>query len=84
MGGATIQWLRDEMKMIATAAESEGLAKSVKDTGGVYLVPAFTGLGAPWWDMYSQGHADWHDPRHGSRRMWCVRRWNPSPISRPT
>ena len=55
MGGATIQWLRDEMKMIATAAESEGLAKSVKDTGGVYLVPAFTGLGAPWWDMYSRG-----------------------------
>ena len=55
MGGATIQWLRDEMKMIATAAESEGLAKSVKDTGGVYLVPAFPGLGAPWWDMYSRG-----------------------------
>ena len=55
MGGATIQWLRDEMKMIATAAESEGLAKSVKDTGGVYLVSAFTGLGAPWWDMYSRG-----------------------------
>ena len=55
MGGATIQWLRDEMKMIATAAESEGLTKSVKDTGGVYLVPAFTGLGAPWWDMYSRG-----------------------------
>ena len=55
MGGATIQWLRDEMKLIATAAESEGMAKSVKDTGGVYLVPAFTGLGAPWWDMYSRG-----------------------------
>ena len=55
MGGATIQWLRDEMKMISTAAESESVAKSVKDTGGVYLVPAFTGLGAPWWDMYSRG-----------------------------
>ena len=55
MGGATIQWLRDEMKLIASAAESEGVAKSVKDTGGVYLVPAFTGLGAPWWDMYSRG-----------------------------
>ena len=55
MGGATIQWLRDEMKLISTAAESEGMAKSVKDTGGVYLVPAFTGLGAPWWDMYSRG-----------------------------
>ena len=55
MGGATIQWLRDEMKLISTAAESEGVATSVKDTGGVYLVPAFTGLGAPWWDMYSRG-----------------------------
>ena len=55
MGGATVQWLRDEMKMITTAAESEGVATSVKDTGGVYLVPAFTGLGAPWWDMYSRG-----------------------------
>ena len=55
MGGATIQWLRDEMKLIATAAESEAVATSVKDTGGVYLVPAFTGLGAPWWDMYSRG-----------------------------
>ncbi len=55
MGGATIQWLRDEMKLITTAAESEGVATSVKDTGGVYLVPAFTGLGAPWWDMYSRG-----------------------------
>ena len=55
MGGATIQWLRDEMKLITTAAESESVATSVKDTGGVYLVPAFTGLGAPWWDMYSRG-----------------------------
>ena len=55
MGGATIQWLRDELKLIATAAESEQVAVSVKDTGGVYLVPAFTGLGAPWWDMYSRG-----------------------------
>ena len=55
MGGATIQWLRDEMKLISTAAESEAVAMTVKDTGGVYLVPAFTGLGAPWWDMYSRG-----------------------------
>ncbi len=55
MGGAAIQWLRDELKMISSAAESEILAASVKDTGGVYLVPAFTGLGAPWWDMYSRG-----------------------------
>ena len=55
MGGATIQWLRDEMRLLATAAESESVATSVKDTGGVYLVPAFTGLGAPWWDAYSRG-----------------------------
>ena len=55
MGGATIQWLRDEMKMITRASESEGLAESVTGTGGVYLVPAMTGLGAPWWDMYSRG-----------------------------
>ena len=55
MGGATIQWLRDELKILSTAAESEALAQSVSSTGGVYLVPAFTGLGAPWWDMYSRG-----------------------------
>ena len=55
MGGATIQWLRDELKIIHAASESESLAQSVPSTGGVYLVPAFTGLGAPWWDMYSRG-----------------------------
>lgn len=55
MAGATIQWLRDEMHLLETSAESEGVARSVPDTGGVYLVPAFTGLGAPWWDAYSRG-----------------------------
>ncbi len=55
VAGAAIQWLRDELKMISTAAESETLATSIEDTGGVYLVPAFTGLGAPWWDMYARG-----------------------------
>ena len=55
MGGATIQWLRDQLQIIKTAPESEAIATSVPDTGGVYLVPAFTGLGAPWWDMYSRG-----------------------------
>ena len=55
MGGATIQWLRDELKIIDHAAETETLAASIPGTGGVYLVPAFTGLGAPWWDMYSRG-----------------------------
>ncbi len=55
VGGAVIQWLRDEMKMITRASETEMIANSVKDSGGVYLVPSFTGLGAPYWDMYSRG-----------------------------
>ena len=54
-GGAVIQWLRDEMRLIADSADSEYYASKVSDTGGVYLVPAFTGLGAPWWDMYARG-----------------------------
>lgn len=55
MTGATMQWLRDELQIIDSAAESEALAAGVPDTGGVYLVPAFTGLGAPHWDMYARG-----------------------------
>ena len=55
MGGATVQWLRDEMKLISSSAESEQLAQSVPDTAGVFLVPAFTGLGAHYWDMYARG-----------------------------
>ncbi|MBQ3864734.1 MAG: glycerol kinase GlpK [Clostridia bacterium] len=55
VAGAAVQWLRDEMKMIKTAAETEEIALSIKNTGGVYLVPAFTGLGAPYWDMYGRG-----------------------------
>lgn len=55
MGGATIQWLRDGLGLISTAAESEKVAQTVPDAGGVYLVPAFTGLGAPYWDMYARG-----------------------------
>lgn len=55
IAGAAIQWLRDEMKMIQNAAESEVLAQSVPDTGGVYVVPAFVGLGAPYWDQYARG-----------------------------
>ena len=55
MTGATMQWLRDELQIINSAAESESLAAGVPDTGGVYLVPAFTGLGAPHWDMYARG-----------------------------
>jgi glycerol kinase len=55
VGGAVVQWLRDGLGVIAHAAESEALATSVKDAGGVYLVPAFTGLGAPHWDPYARG-----------------------------
>jgi len=53
--GSAMQWLRDELHMIRDAAESEALAATVPDTQGVYLVPAFTGLGAPYWDMYARG-----------------------------
>ena len=55
VGGAVIQWLRDSLGLISSARESEPLAESVPDTNGVYLVPAFTGLGAPHWDMYARG-----------------------------
>lgn len=55
VGGAVIQWLRDEMRFLTESADSEYFAGKVSDTGGVYLVPAFTGLGAPWWDMYARG-----------------------------
>ena len=53
--GAAVQWLRDGLGLVRTAAETEELARSVPDSGGVYLVPAFSGLGAPWWDMYARG-----------------------------
>jgi len=55
IAGAVVQWLRDGLGIIKDAAETEGLAESVADTGGVYLVPAFTGLGAPYWDAYARG-----------------------------
>ena len=53
--GSAIQWLRDELGLIGTSHECDLLAESVPDAGGVYLVPAFTGLGAPYWDMYARG-----------------------------
>ena len=53
--GAAVQWLRDGLGIITTAAETEAMALSVKDTGGVYFVPAFSGMGAPFWDMYARG-----------------------------
>ena len=55
VAGAAVQWLRDRLGIIGTAAETETLAESVPDTAGVYLVPAFVGLGAPYWDPYARG-----------------------------
>jgi len=55
IAGAAIQWLRDELQIVRDAAETEAMAKAVKDTGGVYFVPAFVGLGAPHWDAYARG-----------------------------
>ena len=55
VAGAAIQWLRDELRVIDSAADSEYMAKKVKDTHGCYVVPAFTGLGAPYWDQYARG-----------------------------
>ncbi|CDF58386.1 glycerol kinase GlpK [Thermobrachium celere] len=55
IAGAVIQWLRDELRMIKSAAESEEYATAVEDSNGVYVVPAFVGMGAPYWDMYARG-----------------------------
>lgn len=55
VGGAVIQWIRDELELVNDAADTEYFAGKVKDNGGVYVVPAFTGLGAPYWDMYARG-----------------------------
>ena len=55
IAGAVVQWLRDEMQLVRTASQTEEAARSVEDTNGVYLVPAFTGLGAPYWDAYARG-----------------------------
>lgn len=55
VGGAVIQWLRDELGLIRDSSDSQYFASKVKDNGGVYIVPAFTGLGAPYWDMYARG-----------------------------
>lgn len=55
VGGAVIQWLRDELRFITESRDAEYYAQKVPDSGGVYIVPAFTGLGAPYWDMYARG-----------------------------
>jgi glycerol kinase len=55
IAGAVVQWLRDELKIIETAPQIEELASNVPDSGGVYMVPAFAGLGAPYWNQYARG-----------------------------
>lgn len=55
VAGASVQWLRDELKIISHAAETQAMAQAIPDTGGVYFVPAFVGLGAPYWDSYARG-----------------------------
>lgn len=55
VGGAVVQWLRDELQIVHDAQDTEYFASKIKDTGGVYVVPAFVGLGAPHWDMYARG-----------------------------
>ena len=55
VAGAAVQWLRDEMGLVKSAAETEEVARSIPDSGNVFVVPAFTGLGAPYWDMYGRG-----------------------------
>ncbi|MEG0899089.1 MAG: glycerol kinase GlpK [Oscillospiraceae bacterium] len=55
VGGAVVQWLRDELRLIVESKDTEYFATKVKDNGGVYVVPAFTGFGAPYWDMYARG-----------------------------
>ena len=71
IAGAVIQWLRDELGVITDAAESEQLASEAEDTGGVYFVPAFVGLGAPHWDMYARGTIT--GLTRGTRRCHLVR-----------
>lgn len=55
IGGASVQWLRDELRLVNESRDTEYFARKVKDNGGVYVVPAFVGLGAPYWDMYARG-----------------------------
>ena len=57
VGGASVQWLRDEMRLVKTASQTEEYATSVTDTNGMYIVPAFVGMGAPYWDQYARGTA---------------------------
>ena len=71
IGGAVIQWLRDEMEFLSKSSDAEVMAQKVADTGGVYIVPAFTGIGAPYWDMYARGGI--FGITRGTRREHIVR-----------
>ncbi len=71
IAGAIIQWLRDELKLIASASETESIAQSVEDSNGVFLVPAFVGLGSPHWDMFARGSL--FGLTRGSNRAHIVR-----------
>ncbi len=75
IGGASIQWLRDELKLISDAADSEYFATKVKDSNGVYVVPAFTGLGAPYWDPYARGAIFGLTRGANSNRWWRCWTW---------
>ena len=75
IAGAAIQWLRDEMRILKDAAASEACCLSVEDTNGVYVVPAFTGLGAPYWDPYARG-AVFGLTRGAKRNILCAQRLN--------
>ncbi len=79
IAGAAIQWLRDSLKVIDDAKDSEYFATRVDDSLGVYVVPAFVGLGAPYWDMYARGAI--LGLTRGTTRNHIIRAtWNPSPI----
>jgi glycerol kinase len=71
VAGAAVQWLRDELDVLDTAADSEAVAASVADTGGVTFVPAFTGLGSPYWDANARGGI--HGLTRGTTRAHIVR-----------
>jgi glycerol kinase len=71
IGGAIMQWLRDELKLFSDVKEVSTIASSVEDNGGVYIVPAFTGMGAPYWDMYARG--SFFGLTRGSNRAHIIR-----------
>ena len=73
VAGAAIQWLRDEVGILESSPDSEKYCLSVPDTNGVYVVPAFTGLGAPYWDQYAEVPF-WVLPEAQEKLIWCGQR----------